>query len=298
MRYETWKVNIAGAVQAKLDIYIQDACPGKLVIEKRPLVLICPGGGYEHVSPREAEPVALQFLAAGYHAAVLWYDVAEHGAEFPQHLMELAASVAYLRKNAEEFGIIKNQIIVGGFSAGGHLAASLGCFWNKDWLEEKMGMKKECYHPNGLILSYPVITSGEFAHRGSFVNVMGSKGANMQETASANKVQSNIIAMNLTGTELENFLSLENQVSESIPPVFMWHTFEDEAVPLENSLLFAMALRKAGVSLEYHIFPKGGHGYSLANMQTATPSLREIEPQCEQWMELCKNWIKYNFGEK
>ena len=284
MRYETWKVNTAGAVQAKLDIYIQDICPGKLVIEKRPMVLICPGGGYEHVSPREAEPVALQFLAAGYHAAVLWYDVAEHGAEFPQHLMELAASVAYLRKNAEEFGIIKNQIIVGGFSAGGHLAASLGCFWKEAWLEEKMGMKKECYQPNGLILSYPVITSGEFAHRGSFVNVMGSKAA--------------VGEMNLSGTELEAFLSLEHQVSDSVPPVFMWHTFEDEAVPLENSLLFAMALRKAGVSLEYHIFPKGGHGYSLANMQTATPSLREIEPQCEQWMELCKNWIKYNFGER
>ncbi len=284
MRYETWKVNTPGTKQAKLDIYIQDACPGKLVIEKRPLVLICPGGGYEHVSPREAEPVALQFLAAGYHAAVLWYDVEEHGAEFPQHLMELAASVAYLRKNAEEFGIIKNQIIVGGFSAGGHLAASLGCFWKEAWLEEKMGMKKECYQPNGLILSYPVITSGEFAHRGSFVNVMGSKAA--------------VGEMNLSGTELEAFLSLEHQVSDSVPPVFMWHTFEDEAVPLENSLLFAMALRKAGVSLEYHIFPKGGHGYSLANMQTATPSLREIEPQCEQWMDLCKNWIKYNFGEK
>lgn len=298
MRYETWKVDVPGAVQAKLDIYIQDSHPENLVIEKRPLVLICPGGGYEHVSVREAEPVALQFLTAGCHAAVLWYDVAEHGAEFPQHLMELAVSVAYLRKHAEELGIIENQILVAGFSAGGHLAASLGCFWKEAWLEEKMGMAKESYQPNGLILSYPVITSGEFAHRGSFVNVMGSKAVNVKETVAVNKVQSNTIEMNLTGTELEAFLSLEHRVTDQVPPVFMWHTFEDEAVPLENSLLFATALRKAGVSLEYHIFPKGGHGYSLANLQTATPSLREIEPQCEQWMDLCKNWIKYNFGEK
>jgi len=146
-------------------------------------------------------------------------------------------------------------------------------------------MKKENYQPNGLILSYPVITSGEFAHRGSFINALGSK------------MQNGDVSMNLTGAQTEEFLGLEHQVTDKVPPVFMWHTFEDETVPLENSLLFAQALRKAGVSLEYHIFPKGGHGYSLANMLTATPELREIEPQCEQWMELCKNWIKYNFNK-
>lgn len=296
MRYETWKVDIEGAVQAELNIYIQDCHPDRMVIEKRPLVLVCPGGGYEHVSVREGEPIAMQFLATGYHAAVLRYDIAEHGVEFPQHLMELAASVAYLRKNAKEFAIVENQILVCGFSAGGHLAASLGCFWNEEWLEKKLGMDKACYQPNGLILSYPVITSGEFAHRGSFINVMGSKriaidaGVEYAAVKDANVMQ-------LFGKELEAFLSLEHQVTDNVPPVFMWHTFEDETVPLENSLLFASALRKAGVSLEYHVFPKGGHGYSLANMQTVTPELREIEPQCEQWMDLCKNWIKHNIAE-
>ncbi len=286
MRFETWKLDVPGVVQAKLNIYLQDSYPGTMLIEKRPMVLVCPGGGYGHVSPREADPVALEFLAAGCQAAVLWYDIAEHGAEFPQHLMEVAASVAYLREHADEFNIIADQIIVAGFSAGGHLVASLGCFWHEDWLEKKMNMPKESYQPNGLILAYPVITAGEFAHRGSFENVMGSK------------AQKGDDATGLSGAELEAKLSLENQVTDKVPPVFMWHTFEDGAVPLENSLLFAMALRKAGVSLEYHVFPRGGHGYGLANKLTVMPSLKEIDPQCEQWMSLCKNWIKYSYMEK
>jgi len=286
MRYETWRVDIEGAVQAELNIYIQDCHPDRMVITKRPLVLICPGGGYEHVSVREGEPVAMQFLAAGYHAAVLRYDIAEQGVEFPQHLMELAASVAYLRKHAAEFGIIENQILVGGFSAGGHLAASLGCFWQKEWLEKKMGMKKENYQPNGLILSYPVITSGEFAHRGSFINALGSK------------MQNGDVSMNLTGAQTEEFLGLEHQVTDKVPPVFMWHTFEDGAVPFENSLLFASALRAAGVKFVYLVFPNGGHGYSLGTKETAVPTtMKEIDPQIPQWIQLCKNWITYNFIE-
>jgi len=92
---------------------------------------------------------------------------------------------------------------------------------------------------------------------------------------------------------LEQALSLETQVTYKVPPVFMWHTFEDDVVPLENSLLFAVALKKAGVSLEYHVFPHGGHGYSLATAETASMGGNETEPQCEQWIALCKNWIKH-----
>ena len=89
--------------------------------------------------------------------------------------MELAWSVAYIREHAEEYAVDRAKIIVAGFSAGGHLAASLGCFWDRDWLEKEMGKKREWYQPNGMILAYPVITAGEFAHKGSFVNLMGSK---------------------------------------------------------------------------------------------------------------------------
>ncbi len=128
---------------------------------KRPMIVICPGGGYEHVSPREGEAIALQFMTTGAHAAVLRYDVSGQGAEFPQHLLELAASVAYVRKHAAEYCIDPDKILVAGFSAGGHLAASLGCFWKEKWLEELMqaeiGATMKDYQPNGEILAYRLL---------------------------------------------------------------------------------------------------------------------------------------------
>ena len=291
MKYEVIEIKIAQSVQANLTLYIQEQYPEVYGDRKRPMALICPGGGYGHVSPREGEAIALHFLTAGCHAAVLRYDVAGHGVEFPQHLLELAASVSYIREHAKELTVIPDQILVGGFSAGGHLAACLGCFWHEEWLEKLMkkelGVTKESYQPNGLILGYPVITSGEFAHRGSFENLMRKK------------AQKGCECIGLSGSELEAKLSLENQVTDNVPPVFMWHTFEDGAVPLENSLFFAMALRKAGVSLEYHVFPRGGHGYALGTKETAiVTTMKEIDPQIPQWMELCKNWIKYTYIEK
>lgn len=284
MKYEVIDMKIAHSVQATLTIYAHEDYPEVYGERKRPMIVICPGGGYEHVSPREGEAIALQFMTTGAHAAVLRYDVSGQGAEFPQHLLELAASVAYVRKHAAEYCIDPDKILVAGFSAGGHLAASLGCFWKEKWLEELMqaeiGATMKDYQPNGEILAYPVITSGEFAHRGSFVKIMGSEA----EQGYAG----------LSATELEEKLSLENQVTSDFPQTFMWHTFEDGAVPLENSLFFAEALRKAGVNFEYHVFPHGGHGYALATKETAMKEGKEINAQCAQWIDLFKSWMKYN----
>lgn len=284
MKYEVIDMKIAHSVQATLTIYAHEDYPEVYGERNRPMIVICPGGGYEHVSPREGEAIALQFMTTGAHAAVLRYDVSGQGAEFPQHLLELAASVAYVRKHAAEYCIDPDKILVAGFSAGGHLAASLGCFWKEKWLEELMqaetGATMKDYQPNGEILAYPVITSGEFAHRGSFVKIMGSEA----EQGYAG----------LSATELEEKLSLENQVTSDFPQTFMWHTFEDGAVPLENSLFFAEALRKAGVNFEYHVFPHGGHGYALATKETAMKEGKEINDQCAQWIDLFKSWMKYN----
>lgn len=271
MKYENINVELEGAVKASLSIYIQENNSEISGDRKRPMVIICPGGGYEHLSPREGEPVAFQFIASGCNAAVLNYDVESDGMEHPLALMELAWATAHVRSHAKEYVIDPDKILIAGFSAGGHLAASLGCFWDKDWLSDKMGMDVNCYKPNGLILCYPVITSGKYAHRASFERLMGSKASQ----------------------ELEELLSLEKQVTDNVPPVFMWHTNEDTAVPLENTLLFAEALRKAGVSLEYHVFPHGFHGLALATEESSMPDKSTQEPQCEYWMILCKNWIKF-----
>ena len=273
MRYETWKVNTPGTKQAKLDIYIQDACPGKLVIEKRPLVLICPGGGYNHLSDREGELLALQYLSMGFHAAVLRYSVTP--AVYPTPLSELAKAMATVRKHADEWHIEENKILVQGSSAGGHLAGLLGCYWNKEWLAEQIAEgNKELLRPNGLILSYPVITSGEFAHRGSFDMLIG-------EAADAQRRE-----------KLLEELSLEKQVTEDTPPTFIWHTYEDGAVPAENSLLFVQALRRKNIPVEFHLYPKGGHGLGLGTELTCSSSGKEIRPEINTWIHMAETFIR------
>ena len=205
--------------KANLFTYFLDNSPEIDLGRKRPVVLICPGGGYEMTSDREAEALAVKFMAMGYHAAILRYSVAP--ARFPEALLQLATAVAMLRENAEKWHIDTGKIVVQGSSAGGHLAASLGVFWNKPFVAEALGMDAGKFRPNGLMLSYPVITSGEKAHQGSFEKVLGE---------------------DYVDEEKRRFLSLEYSVSKDTPPTFLWHTAPDDTVPVENSLLFFQAL--------------------------------------------------------
>ena len=213
---------------------------------KRPAVIICPGGGYEFLSDREADVVAQRFVAADISAFILNYSI-EKDKIYPIQLLEASAALAYVRKNADKYNLDKDKIFVCGFSAGGHLAGNLGVSWQKSFIEEALKIEKGENKPNALLLCYPVITGGEYAHRGSFDNLLGYK---------ANE---------------ENYhkLSLENCVSQNTPPTFIWHTFEDGAVPVENSLLFGNALRKNEIPFEMHIYTRGGHGLSLADKTTA-----------------------------
>ena len=123
--------------------------------------------------------------------------------------------------------------------------------------------------PNAQILGYPVITSGRFAHRGSFENLLG-EGA--------------------TDVQLER-LSLENTVNENTPPTFIWHTQADDAVPVENSLLFVNALQEANILTEFHLFPKGPHGLSLADNTTGV-NPRLIDPNVAVWIDMAVRFVK------
>ena len=187
--------------------------------------------------------------------------------EFPAALLDLCEAVHYVRTHASQWHVDENRVIVGGFSAGGHLAASLGVYWNSDLIKEFLPYDKESIRPNGLLLSYPVIVSGEFAHQGSIEYVVGS-----------------------STRFSEKDVSLQNLVTQDVPPVFMWHTFEDTCVPLENSLEFALALRKKGVPLEYHVFRRGIHGLSLATAETAGSFARGIQTECSVWPDLFASW--------
>ncbi len=235
-----------------------------------PCVIICPGGGYEWVSEREAEPAALRFLGKGIAAAVLRYSCGG-GAKFPDQLLQVSAAVAYIRKNAAGLHILSDKIAVMGFSAGGHAAASAALMWQEDFVKTALGIKGEENRPNGMILCYPVIIYGENAHRDSFVHLLGE---DFSEERAAE-------------------LSLEKAVTENAPKAFIWHTDEDGLVPAENSLELALALRKKHIPTELHIYPYGRHGLSLCDETCDKPeNVDKSGEYCSGWTEQCIRWIK------
>ena len=176
-----------------------------------------------------------------------------------------------IRQNHSQWHVDPEKIIVAGFSAGGHLAASLGVFWQEDFLTETLSGANHEWCPNGLLLSYPVLSSGEFAHEGSFRALLGNR-----------------------YDEQKAQLSLEKQVSRNTSPTFLWHTLEDGLVPAENSLLFAKQLRKFDIPYELHIFPRGGHGLSLGTKETASGGEHAIEDSVVRWPELFADWVRFN----
>ena len=272
MLFEKYEIKCEGSTNgAILYTYILDNSP-EININERPLVLICPGGGYEMTSDREGETVAMRFLAMGYHAAVLRYSVKP--AVFPTALCELGKAVLLIRENAEKWFVDKGKIVVSGYSAGGHLAASYGCFWNKPFLAASLQTTAEALKPNGMILAYPVITSGEYAHHDSFKNLLGEAYDEKREE-----------------------VSLEKLADENFPKTFVWHTYEDGCVPPQNSLLLVNALVAHHVSTEFHMFAKGGHGLSVADRLTEIGDYG-VEKTCQPWVELAHTWMETQIVEE
>jgi len=256
--------------QPTLTTYIHDDNPEIPKQKSRPMVIVCPGGAYAYCSLREAEPVALKLASYGYNTCVLNYSCAPM--EFPAAFLDLCEAVYYVRTNAKLLNTNPNQIIIAGFSAAGHLAASLGVFWNTGLAQKYLPYKAQDIKPNALCLGYPVISSGPFGHKDTINNVLGPK----------NKDE-----------EMLKYVSLETKVNKDVPPVFLWHTFEDKSVPVENSLMFATELRKKDIPFEYHIFTRGGHGLSLSTEETAI-NQSQIIPEVAVWPDLFNTWVKNN----
>ncbi len=238
----------------------------------RKAVVICPGGGYGFTSPREAEPIAMQFTARGIHAFVLYYTTPP--THHTQPINELAAAVCNVRVNADDWCVDPDKIIVCGFSAGGHLAASLGVLWDKHerWTNAPCpDIENGLHKPNALILAYPVIsTKQNVAHLGSFERLLG-KGYT---------------------EELAGQYCLEEHVSASTPQSFIWHTQEDSSVFLDNTLLLVNSMYKNKVPVEYHVFPYGKHGLSLGTAETADDKRNETSHHSSVWIDLCMRWVE------
>ena len=212
-------------------------------------VIVCPGGGYCNRAPHEGEPIALRFNQNGISAFVLQYRVAPY--RHPSPLYDTARAIRMIRSRASEWGVRPDRIAILGFSAGGHVAANIGV--NFMTVPDDPVYPVSC-RPDALIPCYAVLNN----HLGSFENLLGS-GFTPEQLA---------------------FVTLDKRVTAQTPTAFLWHTEEDQGVPVENSLDFCAALRRHQVSYELHIFPKGPHGIGLAEGFTASV-----------WPELCAAWL-------
>jgi acetyl esterase/lipase len=261
---------------------------------KRPAVIVCPGGGYQFVSENEGEPVALAYAREGYCAFVLDYSVRIEN-PFPKGLSELALAVKFVREHAGEWNIDSDDISVAGFSAGGHLAASLGVFYDKKFLQELVHAKEDEIKPNALILGYPALSLIKWntAPMAPEIAKMMDDGL-MPDLRGEDILQ--IIAGKLDVTDEDaDYFNLMNQVTKKTPPSFLWGSNQDTVIHPSDLWGFAAKLREYDVPYELHIFGRGPHGQSTADQviaakeQLSTHHLRHWLPLSLMWLEEKRN---------
>ena len=239
---------------------------------RRAFILICPGGAYRFCSNREAEAVAIRFNSLGCNCGVLFYSTNHdeynvgnvYSTLFPKPQDELSEAVAYIRANSNALNTNPDKIAVMGFSAGGHLAASLGVMWRHYGERSK---------PNALVLCYPVITSGPLAHVESIRRLVGTNEALLEK------------------------VSLEKQISKDTPPTFIWTTRTDQSVPYENSVMFVQALERNNVPVRFKLYEEGGHGLSLGTQEVYDASRAPVKA-VQDWPEQADSFLTMVFGSK
>ncbi len=214
-----------------------------------PCILILPGGGYAVVVPPEGELVAKRFNKLGYNCFVMTYTTNQlmRAPVMDQAMNDLARAVRFVRKNAQLYRIDPGHVFVCGFSAAGHVCASLCDYWDEISDPDPEYNSISC-RPDAAILAYPVITSGEYAHQDSFRFLIGADIYDRKDEEAA---------------ALLDRYSLEKHVRPSNPPCFIWQTETDDLVPVQNSYLYAEALKKNGVDYKHITFPEGPHGLSV-----------------------------------
>lgn len=220
---------------------------------KRPGLIVLPGGAYSYRSKRETDPIVLHFLSLGYQVFVLDYTVKRENIGEKKIEREVLESVKLLREKSDEYSLFKDKIGLIGFSAGGHLALSACCHFSSV-LER----------PDFALLSYPVVTSNSlYCHEESFFNIAGES------------------------KERREYYSLEKEIPYDCPPLFIWHTLQDESVPAMNTILLIEELYKKKVKFEYHLFQDGKHGLSVCRKD-----IMSEEKRAREWLNLSQSWLE------
>ncbi len=251
---------------------------------KRPAIVVFPGGGYWFTSDREADPIALKFAAEGYQVAIVRYSTKDKAknAVYPQQLLEGFAAINYLRENADELNIDTSKVAVIGFSAGGHMAGMMGTLYGEKVVTDTFGKTAVEMRPDAMVLSYPVLTSGDHGHKDSFWHLLGEEAAHNPEM----RTKVDVIA----------------NVTSDTPPAFLWTTFNDTCVPPQNSIMMASKMLEVGVPCELHMFHNMGHGSSLSNYTVAgTPNDAKFDSNKEHvagWVKLATEWLREQMNIK
>ena len=240
-----------GQPETELQLYLLEGD------EPRGCVVVCPGGGYAGLAGHEAEPFAKMFNEAGFHAAVLRYRCAPY--KHPCQLLDVQRAIRTVRYNAEGWGVKSDKIAVCGSSAGGHLALMAAEHFDYGKADGDEIDAVSC-RPDAAILCYAVATLGEYTHGGTRTNLTGDD------------------------PELCEALTGEKHIPDDCPPIFMMHTAEDGAVPVQNALIMGMKLKEKNVPFELHVFPEGPHGVAL---------FYDAYPHATKWAELCVNWLRH-----
>ncbi len=255
-----------GKKQGRLTGYLQDFTQDGGIRNIRPTVVICPGGGYRFLSERERDPVALHFLSMSYNVFILDYSVQEDASSL-NPLIEASDAIIKIREHAEQWMCDPHSIAIMGFSAGGHLAASLATLHDHPRLRSVFDTKGGLNRPDAAVLCYPVIsTKDDIGHKESSDWVSGKD------------------------EEDRKLFSLEDQVTASTVPCFIWHTVTDASVPVENSMHFASALKAKDIPFALHLFGEGSHGLSMCNHEVGNPNCA-----CQAWVGLCSTWLNDRF---
>lgn len=238
-------------------------------VATRSAVVVCPGGGYAMLAmDHEGVQVARWLNSLGITACVLKYRLGPRY-HHPAMLQDAGRAIRTVRANAEKWKLDPHRIAILGFSAGGHLASTAGTHFDAGKPDADDPIERVSSRPDRMILVYPVIAlATPYGHTGSLKNLLGDN----------------------PSSELVESLSNERQVTKDTPPTFLAHTNADTGVKAENALLFALALRKAGVPVELHLFERGPHGLGLGD---GAPNFRvPAEPSFKAWPKLCETWLK------
>lgn len=227
-------------------------------------MVICPGGAYAHLAPHEGHDYALWLNQHGVTCFVLKYRLGSHGYHYPAEFQDGTRAVRWVRAHAADYKIDPRRIGLMGSSAGGHLTSMVLTHFDAGNTNSADPVERQSSRPDLGILCYPVITMGEFAHKGSRDMLLGKN----------------------PPRKLVKFLSSELQVKTNTPPCFIWCTYEDKTVPIENELMFAEALRKNHVPFDLHIYQKGGHGLGLGNHKDPHAPLLPWTADCLYWLKL------------